>query len=112
MDLKEFLASGKRGKLKNSNRINEFGLVEETEDGDFVHVSEAKGPVKLKHTEILMGEWELERLPRTFYLGITKIQTHLHLREILQAVERPDGTPPEGKPSDNQAWIKVVEVLD
>jgi hypothetical protein len=113
MDFKAMLSSGKRARL--DARLTEFGTVEEIE-GDFYHLTgtpeNPKDPVKIKHTEIMLGDWEIERLPRIFYLGITKIQSHMNVREIMQAVESRDGNPPPGKPMDGASWVKVIEVIE
>ncbi len=111
MTFKEFLESGKRGRIVGNKKNNPFGTVVE-EEGVLIFKSQGKPDKKLSVLSVLSAEWELERLPRTFYLGVTKIQSHMNVRELLQAVETPDNEPPKGKPMDNGEWIKVVEVLE
>lgn len=112
MTFKEFLLTGKKGRVIGSRKITKFGLVEEDVNGDFQHKVEGEPDVKLSHTDVLLGEWEAERLPRTFYLGYTKIQSHLVERKILQALDPINGAAPPGNDMFGNTWIKVVEVLD
>lgn len=109
MNFKSFIESGKKGRIKNSPVVNEYGLAAENDSGNIIFSVEGKPDYKLGVLHILSEDWELERTPRVFYLGKLGIQSHDRTVTVLRAME---GEKPNLRTADGEEWIKCVEVLE
>lgn len=109
MTIQEILAQDKDCKLPE---FKEFGRIVELGDKisfcTQVDGEDTFKPLSIK--DVLRTDWLVYQEPRTFWLGLCKIQSHSKEYRIMQAIE---GAEAPGAPTaDHSPWVKVIEVKE
>lgn len=109
MTIQELVKTGKAGRIRSKGE--EYGKIQENPNGRILLVRDTGEAIRaLSLLEVFSEEWEVERLPRVFYLGAFSVQSHDKMVNVIRAIE--SDKVPEHKTVDGSAWIKVVEIMD
>lgn len=114
MTIQEAIKIGKPVRRKSQLFGRSFGQVLQLGDKVVFLYGDPANPTSmpLSMSDIIADDWEVERAPRTYYLGMIKFQLPTMERLMLQAVETENGAEPTYHTADGKPWIKVVEVIE
>lgn len=114
MTIQEVMKLDKKCRRNHPDFSKDYGKIMQTGLGiSFAHDHMGEALIKgLSLADIIADDWVVEREAKTYWLGVTKIQTHMHVREILQAIETPDGLKPTHNTANGEPWIKVLEIIE
>lgn len=116
MTLKEAYLSGKKFRRKRTSFGPAYGTLMEGCDNVLFIYKQRENPhgvnvsMPLNVEDVLADDWEIEQLPKTYWLGMYRLD--LYPERTIRCLEAVEGENcPTYLTADGKPWIKVVEEI-